>query len=156
MCCSKLKPCDDFPRWARIRSVALLSLALSVLTAGASELAVVVNLQSGIEPLTKAEVINIFLGRQKKLPSGKTALTLDLNGENAEKRQFYARLVDKDLAEINSYWARLIFSGQGSPPRQIETTEELLDIIENNRGAIGYIERAKVDQRVKIIYTLPD
>ncbi|MCB1921168.1 MAG: hypothetical protein KDJ28_14495 [Candidatus Competibacteraceae bacterium] len=131
----------------------MLSASLS---AGADDLAVIVNSQSGVEQLTKAEVINLFLGRQKKLPSGATALTVDLGGPNAEKQQFYARLVNKELAEINSYWARLFFSGQGSPPRQVEAPEEVLDIVENNKSAIGYIERNKVDSRVKIVYILKD
>ena len=140
-----------------IRVWGLLGFMLSAsLTAGADDLAVIVNSQSGVEQLTKAEVINLFLGRQKKLPSGATALTVDLAGPNAEKQQFYARLVNKELAEINSYWARLFFSGQGSPPRQVEAPEEVLDIVENNKSAIGYIERNKVDSRVKIVYILKD
>lgn len=163
MCCSKLRRfllCsfgNGFPKQAWVRIGGLFGLALSAsLTAGADDLAVIVNPQSGVEQLTKAEVVNLFLGRQKKLPSGATALTVDLAGPNAEKQQFYTRLVDKQLAEINSYWARLYFSGQGSPPRQAEAVEEVLDIIENNKGAIGYVERAKVDPRVKIVYILAD
>ncbi|HPF58317.1 MAG TPA: hypothetical protein PK820_05925 [Candidatus Competibacteraceae bacterium] len=148
---------NGFPKQAWVRIGGLFGLALSAsLTAGADDLAVIVNPQSGVEQLTKAEVVNLFLGRQKKLPSGATALTVDLAGPNAEKQQFYTRLVDKQLAEINSYWARLYFSGQGSPPRQAEAAEEVLDIIENNKGAIGYVERAKVDPRVKIVYILAD
>lgn len=124
--------------------------------ARAGELVVIVNPQSGVEQLSKSEVINIFMGRQKKLPSGTTALAVDLAGPNAEKKHFYARLVDKELAEINSYWARLIFSGQGSPPRQAETAEEVLDIVENNKGAIGYLERNQADQRVRVVHILPE
>ena len=141
--------------WIRVGGLLGFMLSAS-LTAGADDLAVIVNSQSGVEQLTKAEVINLFLGRQKKLPSGATALTVDLAGPNAEKQQFYARLVNKELAEINSYWARLFFSGQGSPPRQVEAPEEVLDIVENNKSAIGYIERNKVDSRVKIVYILKD
>lgn len=79
---------------------------------------------------------------------------MDLNGANAEKQQFYAQLVGKELAEINAYWARLIFSGQGSPPRQAEATDEVLDIVENNIGAIGYVKSAQANPRVKVVYTL--
>lgn len=124
--------------------------------ARASELAVIVNPQSGVAQLSKTEIINIFMGRQRKLPSGATALAIDLAGQNTEKKHFYARLVGKELAEINSYWARLIFSGQGSPPRQAETAEEVLDIVENNKGAIGYLERGQVNPRVMIVHILPE
>ncbi|MDQ5911063.1 MAG: hypothetical protein QG599_3160 [Pseudomonadota bacterium] len=143
------------PVWAWIRLVGLLGWLFSAgLPAETCDLVVIVNPQSGVEQLTKAEVINIFLGRQKKLPSGKAALAVDLNSANAEKQQFYAQLVSKELAEINSYWARLIFSGQGSPPRQAEATDEVLDIVENNIGAIGYVKSAQVNPRVKVVYTL--
>ncbi|MCB1777162.1 MAG: hypothetical protein KDI50_06980 [Candidatus Competibacteraceae bacterium] len=145
------------PRWRVWIVVGLLAFMLSAsLTAGAGDLAVIVNAKSGVEQLTKAEVINLFLGRQKRLPSGAAALTVDLAGPNAEKQQFYARLVNKQLAEINSYWARLFFSGQGSPPRQAEAPEEVLEIVENNQSAIGYVERTKVNSRVKIVYLLED
>ncbi|NEV64972.1 hypothetical protein [Thiorhodococcus minor] len=91
----------------------------------------------------------------KRLPSGATALTVDLGGKGAQKADFYAKLVNKDLAEINSYWARLIFSGQGSPPMQADTAEDVLEILENNKGAIGYVDADKVGPGVKVVFTLP-
>jgi len=145
--------------WARVGLGGLLGVALNVsLAVGADELAVIVNQHSGVEQLTKAEVINLFLGRQKKLPSGASALTVDLAGSNAEKQQFYARLVNKQLTEINSYWARLFFSGQESPPRQVKTTEEMLEIVKDNKGAIGYVKltEAEADSRVRVVYILAD
>ena len=105
--------------------------------------------------LTKAEVIHLFMGRQKRLPSGAAALTVDLGGTLPDKALFYATLVNKDLAEINSYWARLIFSGQGSPPLQAESTENVLEIVQNNRGAIGYVDADKVGPGVRVVFRLP-
>lgn len=129
--------------------------ASASLTAAGSDLAVIVNPESGVSELSRAEVINIFLGRQRRLPSGVAALTVDLAGASDEKRQFYSRLVGKEPAEINSYWARLVFSGRGAAPWQAESPEEVLDIVENYKGAIGYIERHRVvDGRVKIVHTL--
>ncbi len=132
----------------------VLGLSLALASQGAG-LAVIVNPESGVSELTKAEVIHLFMGRQKRLPSGATALTVDLGGQQADKADFYAKLVNKDLAEINSYWARLIFSGQGSPPVQAESVADVLEIVQNNKGAIGYVEASKVGAGVKIVFTLP-
>ncbi|AGA91934.1 hypothetical protein Thimo_3256 [Thioflavicoccus mobilis 8321] len=132
----------------------------SMVCAGASlsiageEFAVIVNPDSGVVELSRAEVINIFLGRQRSLPSGVTALTVDLVGERDEKRQFYSYLVGKEPAEINSYWARLIFSGRGAAPWQAASPSEVLDIVQNYKGAIGYIHRDLVDGRARIVYML--
>ncbi len=117
-----------------------------------ADLVVIANPQSGIEKLSKDEVINLYMGRNRKLASGINALPIDLATPNAEKAKFYSILVNKNLPEINSYWARLMFSGQGTPPRQVDTAEEVMDIVSSNKGAIGYIERKKLDKRVKLIY----
>lgn len=127
------------------------------LTAAGTELAVIVNPGSGVAELSRAEVINIFLGRQRQLPSGVTALTVDLPGPHDEKRLFYHRLVGKEPTEINSYWARLVFSGRGAAPWQAESPDEVLRIVEDYEGAIGYVERGLVDdQRVRVVYTLAE
>lgn len=120
--------------------------------AAQADLVVIANPQSGIEKLSKDEVINLYMGRNRKLASGINAMPLDLTAANIEKAKFYALLVNKNLPEINSYWARLMFSGQGSPPMQIESVDEVLDIVSSNKAAIGYIERKKLDKRVKMIY----
>ena len=96
------------------------------------------------------------MGRQKRLPSGTKALAVDQGSGAAAKADFYTRLVGKDLSEINSYWARLIFSGQGSPPMQAESADDVIEIVGNNKGAIGYVDPGKVDARVKIVFTLSD
>ncbi|MBI3726998.1 MAG: hypothetical protein HY254_01535 [Burkholderiales bacterium] len=138
-----------------MKTVCHLLLYLSVwgcCQAAQADLVVIANPQSGIEKLSKDEVINLYMGRNRKLASGINAMPLDLAATNTEKAKFYALLVNKNLPEINSYWARLMFSGQGSPPMQIESVDEVLEIVSSNKAAIGYIERKKLDKRVKMIY----
>ncbi len=117
-----------------------------------ADLVVIANPQSGIEKLSKDEIINLYMGRNRKLASGVNAIPVDLTAANVEKANFYTMLVNKNLPEINSYWARLMFSGQGSPPMQAESADEVLDIVSNKKGAVGYIDRKKLDKRVKLIY----
>jgi len=133
--------------------IALL-FALALLVAGHSAgagLVVIANVGSGVDRLTHDEVVNIFMGRYGKLPSGITALPLD---EVGNKASFYRTLIGKELPEVNSYRARLMFSGLGSPPRLTDNVDEVIETVVNNKGAIGYIDKAKVDRRVKIILDL--
>lgn len=132
--------------------LALLAM-LAVLTASpaVAEMVVVANAASGINRLSQDEVINIFLGRYRQLPSGLTAQPIDQPTDQPLKEQFYRKLVNKDLAEINAYWARLVFSGKTSPPRQTSSTTEVLNWLAHTPGAIGYIDRAMVDSRFTII-----
>lgn len=122
--------------------------------ANSEDMVVVANPQSGIESLSREEVINIFLGRFHQLSSGVSVQPVDLPAAHPDKARFYHLLVSKDLAEINAYGSRLIFSGRTSPPRAAKSQEDLLNIISRTPGAIGYVDRAKIDARVMPVYEL--
>lgn len=118
----------------------------------ADDLVVIVNPASGVERLSRDDAVNIFMGRYKKLPSGVSALPLDQAGEKAA---FYRALLGKELPEIRSYWARLVFSGQSAPPRQLDSAADVIEIVASNKGAIGYVDRKSVDVRVSVVLELP-
>lgn len=129
----------------------LTALALTLVCAdamGEDALVVVMRADSDSAMLTRNEVINIFLGRYRKLPSGSTVTPVDTL---PHKEQFYANLVNKTLAEIGAYWARLKFSGQTIEPRQA-TLAEAIALVAKTPGAIGYVPMSEVDTRLKILY----
>ena len=129
-------------------------MAVGATPVSADELDVVANPRSGIDTLSHDEVVNIFMGRSHQLPSGITAQPIDLPATQAEKTSFYRLLVNKDLAEINSYWARLHFSGRISPPMVAKSTANVIEIVASTPGAIGYINKSKVDPTVKPVFEL--
>jgi ABC-type phosphate transport system substrate-binding protein len=129
----------------------LASLLLGIPGTATTELVVIVNPDSGVETMTRDDVVNIFMGRYQKLPSGVEAFPVDQKGGKAA---FYQGLISKELPEVQSYWARLVFSGQGSPPRQLESAGEVLDVVVNNKGAIGYVDRDQLNGRVKEVLAL--
>jgi ABC-type phosphate transport system substrate-binding protein len=113
-------------------------------------LVVVVNPSIGVQRLSRREVIDIFLGRYRSFPSGASALPIDLDINSNERKQFYELLAHKDSSDMGSYWARLTFSGKISPPFAVPDPQTALDIVAHNPNAIAYVERASVDQRVRI------
>ncbi len=135
----------------RIVAFILVAWLFAIVPAHAADLVVIANPGGGFDKLSRDETINIFMGRYKKLPSGITALPVD---EGSQKAAFYRALVGKELPEIQSYWARLVFSGQSSPPRLMENADEVIETVSNNKGAIGYVDRKKVTVRVKVVLDL--
>jgi ABC-type phosphate transport system substrate-binding protein len=121
-----------------------------------AELVLVANPQSGIERLTQDEVINIYLGRYRRLPSGLVAEPIDQPVDADARARFYRRLVNKSLAEINAYWARLVFSGKTRPPKVAESVDSMLRLVATQPGALAYVERAQADARVKVVFELGD
>ena len=119
-----------------------------------AQLAVVVNVKSGVAVMTRNEVVNIFFGRYRQFFNGLEAKPVDLVDSNPDRANFYQALVGKDLSEINAYWARLVFSGRLRPPVQVSSSDEVLKWVVNNPGGIGFVEMSKVAARVRVVLEL--
>ena len=140
-------------RTLKLRLLVFLAIAMPVL-AHAESIVVVVNPGSGVDTLSRNEVINIFLGSFRQLPSGIAALPIDLPPGHPARAEFYRLLVGKNPAEINTYWARLIVSGKTRPPIQAQQVEDAMSMVQGSIGAITYLERSKVSGRLKIVFEL--
>jgi ABC-type phosphate transport system substrate-binding protein len=118
------------------------------------DLVVVVNPASGVTHLTRDEVVNIFMGRQRRLPSGLIALPVEPVADPELRARFYESLVKVSLVQVRSYWARLFFSGQAQPPWQAQTPEEVLQVVLANKGAIGFVPRKALNSKVHPVLVL--
>ena len=136
----------------RIRHLlVIVLLALPSLPAWA-ELVVVVNVHCGVAAMSRNEVINIFFGRNRQFFNGIEAQPVDMLDTHPARARFYQALVGKDLADINAYWSRQIFSGRSQQPPKIATAEEVIKWVTSHPGGIGFIDLAKADARVRIVY----
>lgn len=136
------------------RLVSALVMALLASAVRAQTLVVIVNPSIGVQHLTRREALDIFLGRYRTFPSGASALPLDLDINSAERKQFYLVLAHKDSTDMSSYWARLTFSGKISPPFAVPDARMAVDIVATNPNAIAYVDRAIVDNRVRVALEL--
>jgi hypothetical protein len=115
---------------------------------------VIVSTRSGIDQLSREEVINIFLGRYRTLPGGVNAVPVDQPDNSALRAEFYRRLVNKEPSEIKAYWSRLVFSGKTSPPLQAGSPSEALALVVAQPQGVGYADRAQVDHRFRVVLEL--
>ncbi len=139
-------------------ALALLCPAGSM--ARAEALYVVVNPEIPLENLNRGDIINIYMGRDRRLTSEYIALPLDIDSDFQEKAEFYKKLIKRDLPEVNSYWTRVMFSGDASPPRQIDNFENIRELIKNNKGAIAYLPKSELQKfnegEYKVVFVLED
>ncbi|WP_317931223.1 hypothetical protein [Halioxenophilus sp. WMMB6] len=139
-------------RHCRLLQVLIGVTWLLAASAQAEKLYVVVNAAVEVESLSHSEVLNIFMGRSQKLDRQQIALPLDISSDHPEKAEFYQALIHRDLAEVNSYWTRVMFSGDASPPRQMDTYEQIRQVIRNNLGAIAYLPESELKQLPEASY----
>lgn len=134
-----------------ITIAALLSLAGA---AAQAQVAVIVNPKNPAASMTADQVASIFLGKSSTLPSGATAAPVDQAEGGALREQFYTKVTGKQAAQVKAAWSRLVFSGKGTPPKELGSSAEVKKFVAGNPDAIGYIEKSAVDGSVKSVLTV--
>jgi ABC-type phosphate transport system substrate-binding protein len=128
------------------RFIAIVAFGCAALAQ--AEVAVIINPAAAKEP-SKAEVVNIFLGRDKSLTA------LDLQQWSAAKDMFYTQVMSKTESQMTSYWSGLIFTGKGQPPQSVADDTAMVSSVAANANAIGYVSADAVTDQVKVLFTLP-
>lgn len=118
-----------------------------------AEMVVFVSAQNSIDKLDADTVQKIFLGKQSTLPGGAAAQPVDLP-DGAEKDAFYQKLSGKSAAQVKSYWAKLVFTGKGQPPKEAASVKEAVGQVGKAAGGIGYADRKEIDKSVKVVLSL--
>jgi ABC-type phosphate transport system substrate-binding protein len=122
-------------------------------SAAAADVAVIANVRNPLDGLTGKQVQDIFLGRTRSFPNDRFALPIDQS--SPLRSEFYQRLTGRSLEQINAYWARILFTGQASPPLRVPDDAAVLRTIRENEGAIGYIDKSQADGSVRVLLILP-
>lgn len=128
----------------------LLSGSLTGITNAQADTVVVVNPNTNISEMQKSHLNKLFLGMVSNYPTGAVAFPIDQAGNAPARRDFYGSILGKTPEQLQKYWARMIFTGKGQPPREVKPSE-IRQIIANTPGAIGYLDRAEVDGSVKVL-----
>lgn len=134
-----------------IRIVAVAAvLGLSPLASAG--VAIIAHPSTGTSTLTVEQVSQIFMGRAKALPDGSLVTPVDLAEGAPARVQFVERVLGKNEQQLRSYWSRMIFTGKGQPPRSVATAAEVLRMVANTPGTVGYVDTKDLTTKVKVLY----
>jgi len=126
------------------RLVLAATLALSFGVAHA-DVVVVVSAKSPASKLTKEQVADIFLGRSTNM------VPLDQAAGSPVRDEFYSKVAGQTAAQVKTTWAKLSFSGKGTPPKALGSDDEVKAQLAANPNAIAYMDKSKVDASVKTV-----
>lgn len=129
----------------------LLLVALLSWTATAFAEFVVIVHPSNQDNLNLEMVQRIYLGKTKGFPTAGKAVPLDLLPADAARAGFLANVVKKTQPQYTAYWAKLMFTGKGIPPKQIESEKELVMLVSKNPNLIGYVDASAVTDDVRVV-----
>jgi len=128
-----------------------LLCAASILVAASvqAETVVVVGAKSPASNMSKEQIADIFMGRATNFTP------LDQPESSPLREEFYSKVTGKSAAQAKSYWAKLSFTGKGTPPKEAPNSADIKKEVAENPSLMGYIEKSAVDSTVKVLYTAP-
>ncbi len=130
----------------------ILLLAMLPTTALA-DVAVIVNPTVETRSISKDRLLDMFTGDIKHWENGEPVVLLDLETRGPVKDAFYGFL-GKTSSKMKAIWLRMVLSGEGQPPRAV-ADEDVVKIVAETPGAIGYVNRSRVDTSVVTVLVIP-
>jgi len=118
------------------------------------DLFIVVNSANSLRSISKKELLALYTGRNRYFSDGSLAQPFDQARDSALREIFYNTLTGMDLAQINSYWARLLFTGRVQPPQTLADDAALQAEVKRNRQAIAYLGREPSDSDLRVVMVL--
>jgi len=134
-----------------MNKLVLLPVALFSLTVFA-DVAVVVH-PSNSAALDADAIAQIYLGRSKSFPDGKPALPVGHAEGSPATAIFNQKVLNKSNSQIKAYWSKLVFTGKGTPPKELGSDAEIVELVSQNPNVIGYVSKASVSDKVKVLAT---
>ncbi|MCW5643153.1 MAG: hypothetical protein KIT63_13725 [Rhodoferax sp.] len=138
------------------RLIQTLLLAMAVALAGhaQADFYLIVQANNPQRALTQKEAVDLFMGRSRAFANGDFALVFDLPRDDPKRAAFYEALTGWGPAQVNSYWSRLMFSGQSMPPQPLPDEGAMIDIVKRNPSALGWLTKEPTDKSVRTLLTL--
>ena len=119
-----------------------------------ADVAVVVGASSGLTSISAGDAKNIFLGKADKLPDGSAAVPVYQPEDSAVHGAFRDAVLKKNASQLKAYWSKLVFSGKGNPPKEVDNGAAVKAHVTSASGGIGYIDASEVDGSVKVVLTV--
>lgn len=114
-----------------------------------AEETLVVNSASPVAGLSADQMKDYFLGKKTAWDDGSKVVIVVIK-DGATSDALLAKL-GKNSQQFKTSWKKLVFTGKGSMPEQVESDDALIALVAKTPGAIGLVDKAKVKDGVKAI-----
>jgi ABC-type phosphate transport system substrate-binding protein len=132
------------------RLLAILFVAAATFFANhCSAQVIIANNSVKVSDTSKSELKEVFTGSASSI--GGSHVIPVLLKEGAVEDQFLAAYIGKANAAFVANWRSLVFSGQATMPKSLNSDAAVVEYVAHNPGAIGYIGRSSPHEGVKVI-----
>ena len=131
--------------------VFLLAVVVSMLSACAqAQTVVIANPSVKAADVSKGDLRDVFTGASSSLKDGSHVVPVLLK-QGGVHDEFLAAYIGKNDSTFRASWRSLVFSGQATMPKSLDSEAAVVEYVAHNAGAIGYIGKAIPHEGVKVL-----
>ena len=104
-----------------------------------------------LKNMNKNTLRAIFGMRLRTWPDNSPIRVFVLKDDDPTHISFAKKQLSIFPQQLRRAWDRLIYSGTGQAPREVASEEEMRDLVASTTGAIGYIDKDKVSDEVRVV-----
>ena len=135
----------------KLTLVFLLAVVVSMLSACAqAQTVVIANPSVKSADVSKSDLRDVFTGASSSLKDG-SHVTPVLLKQGGAHEEFLVAYIGKNDTAFRASWRSLVFSGQATMPKSLDSEAAMVDYVAHNAGAIGYITSATPHEGVKVL-----
>jgi len=119
-------------------------------TQARAQLTVIANPSVKANEISKSDLKDVFTGNSTALKDGSHVVPILLKAGSTHE-EFLQVYIGKNDTAYRAGWRSLVFSGQASMPKNLDTDAAVVDFVAHNAGAIGYIGKDSPHPGVKVL-----
>ena len=120
-----------------------------------AEISVVVSNLNNNE-LNSTLIRKLFLGKRITFADGSPTIAIVQDEYSEIAQHFNFMLLNRSPQQYKAYWARIIFTGQGYPPKQAYSDTEVIELIKKDPSIISYIHTSSLTNDVKEVFRIQE
>lgn len=127
----------------------IVILALTVPAGLLASESVIVHPKTPAADLSQDELRSLFLGKKTSWDDGTKIVVVTL--KDGASQDGLMKLLGKSASQFNTAWKKIVFTGHGSIPEQLDSEDEMVAFVAKTPGAIAFVDSSKVKGAVKAL-----
>ncbi|MCF6436168.1 MULTISPECIES: phosphate ABC transporter substrate-binding protein [Pseudoalteromonas] len=132
--------------------LAVSTLSLFSLSKASAEVSIIVH-PSNTSTFDQETIKKIFLGKTKSFTNGRSAILISASASDPASDEFNTKVIGKSSSQVKAYWSKILFTGKGTPPQEMDSSKDVISAVSSNPDAIGYVDASATTDSVKVVAT---
>jgi ABC-type phosphate transport system substrate-binding protein len=112
--------------------------------------------QTGLTSVNRKQLNGIFRGSQSIWKSNEQVILVIPSSRAEFAQQFAVSVLHMSHSALQKYWLALVFQGRANAPIFLNSSNEIIEYVKKNPGAIAVVKAAERDIPAGMVITISD